>query len=57
MKQSLIILLTILNGFLALTAIGGGVGLIAGFCVLPKDLLKGSIFNNWFCYWIYSFNP
>jgi len=56
MKRLLTILFAILTDFLALTAIGGGIGLIAGFGVPPKDLLKGSIFNNWFCNWIYSFN-
>ena len=47
MKQPLIILLSILNGFLALTAIGGGIGLIAGFGAPPEDLLEGSIFSSY----------
>ena len=38
----------ILNAFLGLTSIVGGIGLIAGFGAPPLDLLKGSLFGNYF---------
>ncbi len=41
------ITLLVFNGFLALTAIGGGIGLIAGFGAPPIDLLQGSIFSSY----------
>jgi hypothetical protein len=47
MKQTLTILLAILLGFLSITALFGGIGLIAGFGAPSKELLKGSAFSSY----------
>ena len=39
--------LIILNGFLALTAIPGGFCLITGIAAPPKEVLNGSVFNDY----------
>ncbi|MGA9190361.1 MAG: hypothetical protein WBZ24_01390 [Anaerolineales bacterium] len=40
------LLLILLEGFLALTAIGGGIGLITGLLAMPVAYLSGSIFTS-----------
>ncbi len=40
------ILLVILEGFLALTAIGGGIGLLTGILAMPVTYLAGSMFTS-----------
>lgn len=47
LTKSLRILLIILNLFLGLTAIGGGIQLLSGFYVPPVDMLSGSPFDNY----------
>jgi hypothetical protein len=39
-------LLILLEGFLALTAIGGGIGLLTGLLAMPVEYLAGSIFTS-----------
>ena len=46
MKTLLRILLFLLNGFLALTAIGGGIGLLADLNAPPVSSLAGSPFRD-----------
>jgi hypothetical protein len=41
------VLLIIFNGFLALTAVLGGIGLLAGFNAPPTTFLAGSIFDSY----------
>ena len=48
MKKLLRILLILLDGFLALTAFAGGIGLLAGLFALPVEMLAGSPFK-WSC--------
>lgn len=40
------ILLIFLESFLALTAIGGGIGLLTGLLAMPVEYLAGSIFTS-----------
>jgi hypothetical protein len=40
-------LLILFDGFLALTAIGGGLGLLSGLMAPPMESLAGSIFGNY----------
>ena len=40
------LLLIFLEGFLALTAIGGGIGLLTGLLAMPVEYLSGSIFTS-----------
>ncbi len=44
--KSIRMLLIVLNIFLALTAIGGGIQLLAGIYVPPVEMLNGSIFKD-----------
>ncbi len=48
MKKLLRILLILLDGFLALTAFAGGIGLLADLFALPVEMLAGSPFNSCF---------
>lgn len=41
------ITLKILHGFLALSAIGGGIGLLAGFGAPPPEMISGTIFKSY----------
>lgn len=47
MKNLLRLVLILLNGFLALTAIGGGIGLLAGFGAPPVAMIAQSPFKNY----------
>jgi hypothetical protein len=47
MKNLLRILLIVLDGFLALTAIGGGIALLAGLYAPPVEMLAGSPFKSY----------
>jgi hypothetical protein len=47
LTRSIRILLIVLNFFLGLTAIGGGIQLLIGFYVPPVDLLAGSPFGSY----------
>ncbi len=47
MQKILRIVVLILNCFLAITSIGGGVGLIVGFGAPPVELLKNSLFSSY----------
>lgn len=54
MKNMLRLVLILLTGFLALTAIGGSVGLLVGFGVPPVEMIAHSPFTNcvarvWHC--------
>jgi len=47
MKKLLRILLIVLDGFLALTAFGGGIALLAGLYAPPVEMLAGSPFKTY----------
>ncbi len=47
MKKLLRILLILLDGFLALTAFAGGIGLLAGLNAPPVEMLAGSPFKSY----------
>jgi hypothetical protein len=48
LRRVIYILLVLLTGFMALTTLAGGIGLMANLMGMSTDLLQGSIFKNYF---------
>ena len=46
-RKLLYLILTLLTGFLSLTALGGGIALLFGFGAPPVDMLGGSPFKDY----------